>query len=362
VNGPSLVAITLTPGGDGVAVVSRLLHDALQMEWGGAFSTVTMFDGRARRPDLKAKVSFAVRLAGHLFADRPRWTLFSHLGLMRAMRLVPPRLRQPYSVFLHGTEVWKPLRPADRLLLQGAALRLANSAYTARQATAANPEIGTVVPCPLALPERCGTAPSRPPELPRPFDSPGNVVVLIVGAMRSDERYKGHDQLIAAWPAVTAAVPGAQLAIVGDGDDRLRLQTLADRSGAGGSIQFPGFVSDAVLTACYERAALFAMPSRGEGFGLVYIEAMAHRLACIGSKQDAASEVIQDGVTGILVDQHDVAATATAIVSLLRNPDRRRSMGAAGQARVGHEFSTAAFRSRLHAALDATFPRTAPPH
>jgi phosphatidylinositol alpha-1,6-mannosyltransferase len=358
VNGPTLVAITLTPGGDGVAVVSRLLHDALQADWGPGLSTVTMFDGRARRPDLKAKVSFATRLDGHMLAGRPRWMLFSHLGLTRAMRYVPRLLRRPYSVFLHGTEVWKPLRHADRLLLRGAALRLANSAYTARQATALNPDIGTVVACPLALPERRCSAVGPAPTLPPPLDDPRNVVVLIVGALRSDERYKGHDQLIAAWPTVVAAVPEAHLVIVGEGDDRPRLQALAERSGTGGCISFLGFVADDVLTACYERASLFAMPSRGEGFGLVYIEAMTHRLACIGSKQDAAGEVIQDGVTGILVDQSDVDATAAAIVSLLRDPDRCRSMGMAGQARVRKEFSLPAFRSRLHAALDAAFPAT----
>lgn len=356
-SGPTLVAITLTPGGDGVAVVARLLHGALLTDWGSDCTVVTMFEGRARQPALAEKVAFAARLDSHMLFDRPPCILFSHLGLTRAMRFIPPSLRRPYGVFLHGTEAWKPLRNADRALLRGAALRLANSEYTARQALAANPDIGRVVACPLALPEpRCASSGSNV-HLPPPFAEPGNLVVLIVGALRSDERYKGHDQLIEAWPAVVAAIPRAHLAIVGDGDDRPRVQALAEESGVRASITLLGFVSDNVLSACYDRAALFAMPSRGEGFGLVYIEAMAHRVACIGSKQDAAGEVIKDGVTGVLVDQHDVAATAAAIVSLLQDTDRCRAMGIAGQARVRTEFSVRAFRSRLTAALDTPFPR-----
>jgi phosphatidylinositol alpha-1,6-mannosyltransferase len=313
-----------------------------------------MFEGPARRPSLSDKVAFATGLNWHMLLQRPPWMLFSHMGLTRAMRFVPPHLRRPYAVFLHGTEVWQTLRAADRSLLRGAALRLANSDYTARRATEANPDIGPVVPCPLAV-AAVASAPSNL-RLPPPLADPAAQVVLIVGALRWDERYKGHDQLIEAWPAVVAAVPRAHLLIVGDGNDQPRIRSLVEQSGVHQSISLLGFVADDLLAACYAHAALFAMPSRGEGFGLVYLEAMARRLPCIGSRQDAAGEVIQDGVTGVLVDQQDVAAIAAAIVSLLHDPDRRRAMGLAGQARVQAEFTVPAFRSRLAAALERAFP------
>jgi phosphatidylinositol alpha-1,6-mannosyltransferase len=165
--------------------------------------------------------------------------------------------------------------------------------------------------------------------------------------MNRSERYKGHDELIVAWPRVVARVPDAQLVIVGAGDDEKRLRKAGVDSGAGDRILFTGFVASSDLDALYQRAALFALPSRGEGFGLVYLEAMRHRLPCIGSVHDAAREVIVDGVTGSLVGQEDPAALADAITSLLLDPERRKRTGDAGHLRLVSEFSFERFRSRM---------------
>src|SRR5213593_4085666 len=122
VSRPTLAAITLTPKGDGVAVVARLLHDAVRRHWGGECEVVTMFSGPAGQPSVMDKIGFATRLAENMLLRRPPWMLFSHLGLARAIRFVPDAMRPPYGVFLHGKEVWKPLRTADRILLGGAAV------------------------------------------------------------------------------------------------------------------------------------------------------------------------------------------------------------------------------------------------
>jgi len=162
--------------------------------------------------------------------------------------------------------------------------------------------------------------------------------------MIAAERYKGHDQVIDAWPAVVARVPDAQLVIVGTGDDRPRLMNKAEQSSAAASILFTGFVPDATLDTLYRRAALFALPSRGEGFGLVYLEAMARGVPCVGSIHDAAREVIADGETGRLVDQGDVGALAEAIAALLIDETQRLAMGEAGRLRVRDCFTFEHFR------------------
>ena len=181
----------------------------------------------------------------------------------------------------------------------------------------------------------------------RPIDP---LDVLIVGRMAAQERYKGHDELIAIWRDVLAAVPHARLVIAGDGDDRARLETLAREQGLGDRVVFTGFISRDALDALYRQAALFAMPSRGEGFGLVYLEAMAHGLACVGSTHDAAGEIVIDGETGVLVGD-DPGALARAIVDLLRDPETRRRFGAAGRRQVEARFTFDHFRGRLAAAV-----------
>ncbi len=352
-----LAAITMAHGGDGVAVVATLLWRAFERRWPDA-RLVTMFDGRARTPGLTDKAGFTAMLMKELAAYRPGAIVYSHLGLARAQAYVPSLLERPYAIFLHGVEAWGALGEPDVRLLQRARLRLANSHFTAARVTAAHPSIGEIVPCPLALVDDGGSTsgPDSDEHVePLPKDGP---IVLVVGRMHASEAYKGHDQLIDAWPGVIATVPTAHLVIVGDGNDRPRLQNKARLVAGGSRIHFLGFAPPALLDACYQLASVFALPSRGEGFGLVYLEAMARALPCIGSRQDAASEVIVDGVTGRLVDHTDTAALSSRIAQLLTDDGQRRDMGDAGRRRLLTEFSESAFEGRLIAALEESFGDT----
>jgi phosphatidylinositol alpha-1,6-mannosyltransferase len=173
--------------------------------------------------------------------------------------------------------------------------------------------------------------------------------------MSQGERYKGHDELIDVWPDVVAAIPDAELVIAGDGDDRVRLESRAKASRAGDRIRFVGFVDRDGLAAQYARAALFALPSRGEGFGLVYLEAMAHRLPCLGSPHDAAREVIEHGTTGLLADPQDRVALGAALIELLKDGELRRRLGESGYQRLLERFTFDRFQRRLIDLLRASF-------
>jgi phosphatidylinositol alpha-1,6-mannosyltransferase len=120
--------------------------------------------------------------------------------------------------------------------------------------------------------------------------------------------------VLEAWPAVRLRVPDARLMVIGDGDDAPRLRAKAEDLGLSGSVEFKGFLSDPDLAACYRESSVFVMPSLNEGFGLVYLEAMRQGLPCIGSIHDAAGDVIEDGVTGFLIDQRDLQGLAGRLV------------------------------------------------
>jgi phosphatidylinositol alpha-1,6-mannosyltransferase len=342
---PALAAITLDASGGGVAVVAELLWRVLQHEFEGRAQLIPLLPPARQMPSLADKVRFGTRVVQTQIAGKADWMLFSHLALAKAQTRMPARLRVPYGVFLHGIEAWCPLSEGELQILRDADVRLSNSEYTARRVMAAHGGIGEVIPCPLALPPRhSGTDPALP------FD-PGPHAVLIVGRMSQSERYKGHDQLIEAWPFVTRLVPDATLVIAGGGDDLNRLREKASSAGVGDRVVFTGFVASSTLTALYRRAALFALPSRGEGFGLVYLEAMRAGLPCIGSTLDAAGEVIRDGETGVLVDQGNVPELADKVARLLRDEALRRRMGAAGREREAGVFSFARFHRRLMTTL-----------
>jgi phosphatidylinositol alpha-1,6-mannosyltransferase len=337
---PTLAVVTLHANGGGVAAVGNLLWRVFQREWGADARLVALRDDR---PIVAEKASFALDVVTAQATRRTDWILFSHMGLAQVQRIVPRSLTCGYGVFLHGIEAWNTLSRAERRVLAHADVRVANSCFTAARVMAAHPDIGPVAACPLGLPEATHLQPSASAAVP----DIGPAAVLVVGRMLASERYKGHDQLIEAWPRVVARVPQAVLAIAGTGDDEERLRRRAAASGVGRSIVFTGFVDRAVLHELYERAALFALPSRGEGFGLVYLEAMAHRLACVGSIHDAATEVIVNGLTGRLVDQGDIGEIAEALTGLLLDDAKRRGMGAAGFARLNREFTSDVFARRL---------------
>src|SRR6202041_273650 len=180
-----------------------------------------------------------------------------------------------------------------------------------------------------------------------PANFPSGRVILTVGRWQANERYKGMDTLITALPRLLHEWTDLQLVAVGDGDDREWLEQIAKSSGVQGHVHFYTGLSNAELAACYSACEIFALPSRGEGFGLVYLEAMARGKPVIGGAHGGAPEVIEDGVTGYLVPHGDAAQLATSIETLLSDPAMAQKMGGRGRQRVEREFRFSVFAKSL---------------
>ena len=350
----ALATATLAPAGDGIAYASRLLHRSLS-DLGGDEPTVIELGVSGAEPvALRTRMQFLARLARLQTMRRVNWLLFTHIGIARAQLRVPRQWRRPYAVMLHGIEAWNSTLDAERIeVIKNAKVRIAISPHTARRVAAAHPGLPPIETCLLGL----------LPDDEHPDRVPGDIrvdygphAVVIVGRMSSSERYKGHDQLVLAWPRVVAEVPDATLVMVGRGDDVDRLRAKAAALGIGRAIQFPGYLPDAALRSLLRHAALFAMPSRGEGFGLVYLQAMHAGVPCLGSRDDAAADVIVDGETGILIPEQDLDAIAGAIARLLVDEPMRRHMGDAGRRRFESMFTYPRFRARLASILARSFP------
>jgi len=185
-------------------------------------------------------------------------------------------------------------------------------------------------------------------------------VVLTVSRMMVSERYKGHDVVLRALPSVLSRVPHLAYVIVGDGDDRVRLERLAEDLGLGEHVFFTGSVSDARLAALYRRSEIFVLPARtvvddrdskGEGFGIVFLEAMAFGKPAIGPNYGAPLELIRHGSNGLLVDPEDSASVAQALIELLENPDAARKMGEVGRSFMRKAYSYGAFHDQLKTIL-----------
>jgi glycosyltransferase involved in cell wall biosynthesis len=137
--------------------------------------------------------------------------------------------------------------------------------------------------------------------------------------------------------------------VAGGGDDEPRLREKARALGLDRHVRFEGLAGPARLAELYRTAAFFVMPSRGEGFGLVYLEAMRAGLPCIAAP-GAAEEIVEHGVSGLIADPREPGALAGAIVRLFADPRARAAMGAAARACVAARFD--GFSTRLRALLE----------
>jgi len=265
-----------------------------------------------------------------------------------------------YTVSCNGLELLPALLSfRRRLALFAAERRLAISPTTRDSLLSRFPglevrvyELGLDPKLPLELPSWKEPAPMVVQAVSGREWRLGDRVILCVGRMWRGQRHKGQDALIRAVPLIRERVSDAQLVLAGGGDWVEDLRGLARTEGVEECVFFPGYVSDEMLQQLYSRCFLFAMPSKGEGFGLVYLEAMRWSKPCIGGALDAARDVIVDGETGVLVaDPHDARLLADALCRLLKDPETARAMGRAGRKRLGQRYLFSHFQDRFLRAI-----------
>jgi phosphatidylinositol alpha-1,6-mannosyltransferase len=172
----------------------------------------------------------------------------------------------------------------------------------------------------------------------------GRRVLLTVGRVVSEERYKGFDEVI---EVLTDLPEDVVYVIAGGGSDIERLRAKAAACGVAGRVVFTGRFDECDKPALYNLADVYVMPSRGEGFGFVLLEALASGVPVIGSRHDGGREALRDGGLGILVDPASCAELRAAILDLLARHELRVPDGL-------HYFAVDQFDARVHAMLDAT--------
>ena len=234
-------------------------------------------------------------IAAHPNLALPAWLMKSFSNSVRTI------------VMTHGVEVWKHLPFLRWRALSHADLILGPSTDTVQKLTDVQgiaPEKIQKLAWPLS-PDLLTLA-ERPEHLSSPLAFPKGRVVLTVGRLASVERYKGIDDLIRATALLRATPTSFHLAVVGEGDDVPRLRELAIDAGVADSVHFLGRLPIEELAACYAKADVFAMPSSGEGFGLVYLEAMAFAKPIVGTACGGTTDLVEHGVNGLLVPPGDI--------------------------------------------------------
>jgi glycosyltransferase involved in cell wall biosynthesis len=322
-----LLAPDLFTGNGGIQRILRLYLKALCDLSGNADSVrfVSLNDarvdsailGRYSGPRLveweaceKGKLRFcraALKMA--LRSDRIICGHIAQLPVAWAASLIRPRLS--YYLVAHGIEVWRPFTFLEQRALRRAKRIWCVSEYTRQQLLrhAQVPAERTAILHNALDPFLDPASPPPPPE--------GPPSILSISRLTISDSYKGIGHLIAAMRAVLDQIPDARLRIVGQGNGLEGLRALAREHGVSDAVVFAGFRSDPELVEEFAGSRLFALPSEKEGFGLVFLEAMAHGRPCLGARSGGVPEVITDE-TGVLVEYGDVPGMAAAIVAALR--------------------------------------------
>ena len=284
----------------------------------GDASGVALPAGVRQRPAMFGKLRFSLASLWTAWRFRPVDVVFcGHVFMAPLAVLLARLLGARYWLQAHGTDIWNDRRDVVRRAIEAADQVTTVSRGTRRRLLGwvdLAPERVRVLP--NTVDERFAPGPPSPALCERLKLGHGPIL-LTVGRLAASERYKGHELVFAALPALCARFPGLVHVVAGDGDDRARLEARAAELAGGTAVRFLGYVPDEELPDLYRLADLFVMPSAEEGFGIVYLEAAACGLRVIGGAGGGSGDAVPDARVGELVDPADLAGLIEAVARLL---------------------------------------------
>jgi glycosyltransferase involved in cell wall biosynthesis len=271
-------------------------------------------------PFFLRRPGFAAECLRRAWCERPQLIVSTHLNFGPLAQMVRKLTGVPYVLVAHGIDAWRLNNGARKRALQKADLVLAVSRYTRDWLIRKiGLDAGKVQILPNTFsPQRFALGPKSPRLLERYGLNAQAPVILTVCRLAGAERYKGYDQMIRALPEILRAVPNARYLLAGTGPDRPRIEKLIADLGVRNAVVFAGFIPDEELSEHYNLSDVFAMPSKAEGFGIVYLEALACGKPVLAGDQDGSRDALADGELGLLVNPDDTAQIAAETIRVLR--------------------------------------------
>jgi glycosyltransferase involved in cell wall biosynthesis len=264
---------------------------------------------------------FAAQLVRHGLWQQPNLVISTHVNFTPASCWLKQVAGIPYWVVAHGTESWSIKRQGLQKALHNADRILAVSGYTRDRLLKEqnlNPDKISLLPCTFDT-SRFQIAPKPQHLLSRYQLTAEQPIILTVGRLDSSDRYKGYDKILQALPEIRRQIPNVHYILVGQGSDRPRIEQLIAQLNLQHCVTLAGFIPDEEMCDHYNLCDVFAMPSKGEGFGIVYLEALASGKPILGGNQDGAIDALCHGELGALVEPDDLDAIAKTLIQILQN-------------------------------------------
>jgi phosphatidyl-myo-inositol dimannoside synthase len=309
-------------------IIARIFADR-----GEPFAVLSLLDDDDHRPADAAycttcgggKWRFCLDAFRLAFRGMARGIIVGHVGLLPvAWILRRMNVIGRYAVVLHGIEAWRRHSWITRIAARGASQIVATTFYTAREFCFLNDlDIARCSVIPLAA--------DHYDSMGQPHAPTGELKLLSVSRMTTEDGYKGIDTLLRSVRLGLDSGLALSVDLVGAGNDTDRLESLARSLNVCDAVRFRGAVPDEELRRLYREAHVFVLPSKNEGFGIVFLEAMTAGLPCIGANHGGTPEVIKHGETGFLIEYGDAEQLVTYLRAIVESPDLYYSLSRAAR-------------------------------
>ncbi|MDX2215321.1 MAG: glycosyltransferase family 4 protein [Oculatellaceae cyanobacterium bins.114] len=264
------------------------------------------------------RIRLAIALLFYLLKYRPQRVFCGHVKLAPLVQMLCQPLGISYTVLTYGKEVWTSLPTASLRALQRATTIWTISRFSRDQACTSNDldsHLFQVLPC--AVDGDRFTPGTKPTHWVEKYGLAEATVLMTVARLWAGDAYKGVDVTIRALPAIAQVFPQVKYLVIGRGDDQPRLAQLAVDLEVSDRVVFAGYVATDDLADHYRLADVYVMPSQ-EGFGIVYLEAMACGKPVLAGDTDGSADPLQDGQLGWRVPHRDPDAVAQACIEILQ--------------------------------------------
>ncbi|MFB2898176.1 glycosyltransferase [Aerosakkonemataceae cyanobacterium BLCC-F50] len=263
---------------------------------------------------------FATKIAGYGLWQRPNLIVSTHLNFTIAAYWLKRMANIPYWAVAHGVDAWNIDRPALKTALQNADKIISVSGYTRDRLLAEqNLDPSKVVLLPNTFDASRFQISPKPEYLLKRYGlTTNNSIILTVARLDRSEQYKGYDQIIQALPEIRRYLPNVHYILGGKGSDRSRIMQLISQLNLQNCVTLAGFIPDNELNDHYNLCDVFAMPSKGEGFGIVYLEALACGKPTLAGSKDGAVDALCHGELGALVDPDNIAEIIQTLIKILQ--------------------------------------------
>ena len=317
--------------GGGIANLNREMLNTLKKAYGKKLniSIISKLDSSGSYNGLPIKgslfihprlrtIHYAFLLLCNAFLCKPKLIICSHVNFSPIAFLLKRILGINYVILTYGIEVRAKVSWIQLRALNESVRIFTISEWTSDRLQKLGLDKSKITKMPVPIHEEKFVIDKKNLELLEFYGIDANSkIILTAGRLDAAECYKGHDRVIRALPAVLRKIPTVHYMIVGSGDDIDRLQRLAIEMKLEEYITFCGFVPDHQLQSHYSSADLFVMPSTGEGFGIVFLEAMLSGIPVMGGSIDGSAEPLMSGKFGKLVDPNSLMEIADGIVKML---------------------------------------------